>query len=52
MLILEGREGVRHHFHELERSATVVVFSAERIDETKEGTPEILDVDRLSICNC
>lgn len=42
VLVSEGREGVRHHLHELQRRTFVVVSLLERFYESLEGPAEFL----------
>ena len=42
VLVSEGREGVRHHLHELQCRAFVVVPPLERFYESLEGPAEFL----------
>jgi hypothetical protein len=49
VLVPEGWEGVRHHLHELERRAIVVVPSLERLYESLKRPTEFLNHARVVI---
>lgn len=51
VLVSEGREGVRHHLHELQCRTFVVVPTLERFYESLEGPAEFL-ISSFGLARC